>query len=79
VGLASADAARVEKLGRASASALSIHRALQRQPTATAASLSAATALTAATVNNSLVHLERVGIVSELARRQRGRVFSYAR
>jgi Fic family protein len=66
-------------LGRAAASALAIHRVLQRQPIATAASLTAATGLTAATVNKSLVHLERLGVVRELTRRQRGRVFSYAR
>jgi Fic family protein len=77
--LASADVARIEGLGRAAASALAIHRALQRQPIATAASLSAATGLTPATVNKSLVHLQRLGVVVELTRRQRGRVFSYAR
>ena len=33
--------------------------------------------LTPATVNKSLAHLERIGIVSELTNRQRGRVFSY--
>jgi hypothetical protein len=32
-----------------------------------------------ATVNKSLAHLERVGVVAELTRKQRGRVFSYAR
>jgi Fic family protein len=76
--LASADGRRIEGLGRAAASALAIHRVLQRQPIATAASLTAATGLTAATVNKSLVHLERLGVVAELTRRQRGRVFSYA-
>jgi Fic family protein len=75
--LASADVARIEGLGRAAASALAIHRALQRQPIATAASLAAATGLTPATVNKSLVHLQRLGVVVELTRRQRGRVFSY--
>ena len=59
--------------------ALEIHRALQRQPLATAASLAAATKLTPATVNKALVHLERVRVVTELTRKQRGRVFSYAR
>lgn len=53
--------------------------ALQRQPIATAASLASATGLTPATVNKSLAHLERIGVVAELTRRQRGRVFSYAR
>ncbi|MEO6525237.1 MAG: hypothetical protein ABIP93_01295 [Gemmatimonadaceae bacterium] len=33
--------------------------------------------LTPATVNKSLDHLRKLGIVSELTKRQRGRVFSY--
>jgi Fic family protein len=77
--LASADGQRIVGLGRAAASALAIHQALQRQPIATAASLAGATGLTPATVNKSLAHLERVGVVTELTRKQRGRVFSYAR
>ena len=76
--LAAADVRRIEGLGRAASSALAIHRVLQRQPLATAVSLSAATGLTPATVNKSLAHLERLGVVTELTRRQRGRVFSYA-
>jgi len=77
--LTAADSRRIEGLGRAAASALEIHRALQRQPLATAASLAATTKLTPATVNKALVHLEHVGVVTELTRKQRGRVFSYAR
>ncbi|HXU66241.1 MAG TPA: winged helix-turn-helix transcriptional regulator, partial [Casimicrobiaceae bacterium] len=76
--LASADARRIENLGRAARSALAIHRALQRQPIATAASLASATRLTPATVNKSLAHLARLGVVNELTRKQRGRIFSYA-
>ena len=74
-----ADAARIEGLGRAAASALAIHKSLQRQPIATATSLAAATGLTPATVNKALAHLERIGVVTELTSKQRGRVFSYAR
>ncbi len=77
--LTSADALVIEGLGRATASALAIHRALQRQPIATSASLVTVTGLTPATVNKALAHLERVGVVAELTRKQRGRVFSYAR
>jgi Fic family protein len=77
--MASADGRRIEGLGRAAASALTVHRSLQRQPVATAASLSAATGLTAATVNRTLAHLQRSGVVSELTSKQRGRVFSYTR
>jgi Fic family protein len=77
--LASADARRIEALGRATSSALEVHRSLQRQPIATAASLVAATGFTPATVNKTLAHLEKLGLVTELTRKQRGRVFSYAR
>jgi Fic family protein len=77
--LASADSQRIAGLGRAAGSAAAIHRALQRQPIATAASLVAGTGLTPATVNKALAHLERMGVVAELTRKQRGRVFSYAR
>ena len=44
---------------------------------ATAAALGAATDLTPATVNKTLAHLQRLGLVSELTERQRGRVFAY--
>ncbi len=77
--LASADGQRIAGLGRAAASALALHQALQHKPIATAASLSAATGLTPATVNKALAHLERIGVVTELTRKLRGRVFSYTR
>ncbi len=77
--LATADAPPIEALGRPATSALALHRALQRQPIATAASLGAATGLTPATVNKALAHLERIGIVTELTSKRRGRVFCYRR
>jgi Fic family protein len=75
--LVNADRERIAGLGRAAASALEVHQALQRQPIATSAALVKATRLTPATVNKSLAHLERLGIVAEITNRQRGRVFSY--
>jgi Fic family protein len=77
--LATADAIRIERLGRPSASGLAVHRALQKHPISTAASLAAATGLSAATVNKTLLHLRKLRIVSELTNRKRGRVFSYTR
>lgn len=77
--LGNTDARRIEGLGRPASSALAVHRALQRRPIATSSSLCAATRLTPATVNRTLDHLQRLGIVRELTRRKRGRVFSYAR
>jgi Fic family protein len=75
--LVNADRDRIAGLGRAAASALAVHQALQRQPIATSAALVKATRLTPATVNKSLAHLERIGIVGEVTNRQRCRVFSY--
>ena len=77
--LVNSDRDRIAGLGRAAASALTVHQALQRQPIATSAALVKATGLTAATVNKSLAHLEGIGIVGEVTNRQRGRVFSYRR
>ena len=77
--LVNADRDYIAGLGRAAASALTVHQALQRQPIATSAALVKATGLTPATVNKSLAHLERIGIVAELTNRQRGHVFSYRR
>ena len=71
------DRDRIATLGRAAPSALAVHQALQQHPIATSASLVDATYLTPATVNKSLDHLRKLGIVSELTKRQRGRVFSY--
>lgn len=44
--------------------------------TVTSAALVSTSKLTAATVNTSLAHLGRVGVVAELTHRWRGRVFS---
>jgi Fic family protein len=77
--LVNEDRDRIASLGRPAGSASALHQALQRRPIATAATLVADTGLTAATVNKSLAHLERIGVVAELTNRQRGRVFSYRR
>lgn len=77
--LTATDRKRVSNLGRASWSALELHRALERHPIATAGSLVRATGISAATVNKCLVHLERLGIVAELTQRRRSRIFSYVR
>jgi Fic family protein len=73
------DRDRIAKLGRAAPSALAVHQAMQKQPLATSAALVKATRLTPATVNKSLAHLQEIGIVKEMTRRQRDRVFSYRR
>lgn len=77
--LVDADRDRIARLGRAAPSALAVHQAIQHRPISTSASLVEATGLTAATVNKSLAHLGKLGIVKEITSRLRGRVFSYKR
>lgn len=77
--LTEADRERIEGLGRAAASTLDVHRALQRRPIATVGSLIKATGISAATINKCLVHLERLGVVAELTHKRRSRIFSYVR
>jgi Fic family protein len=79
VSLVNKDRDRIAALGRAASSALTVHQALQKQPISTSNSLVEQTKLTPATVNKSLAHLERLGVVQELTNRRRGRVFSYRR
>lgn len=73
------DRDRIAGLGRGAPSALAVHQAMQKQPLMTSAALVKSTRLTPATVNKSLTHLQNLGIVKELTRRQRNRVFSYRR
>ncbi len=77
--LVNADRERIATLGRVSTSVLAVHQALQRQPVATAGALASATQLMPATINKSLAHLEKLGIVGRLNERRRGRVFCYRR
>jgi Fic family protein len=75
--LVNADRDRIAAFGRGAASALAVHRSLQRQPITTAGALVKDTGLALATVNRMLVQLIDAGIVAELTQRQRNRIFSY--
>ncbi len=75
--LAEHDRGTIGQLGRAAPSALAVHHSLQSRPITNTAALVAATGLTPATINRSLVHLERLRVVRRLGNRRRDRVFSY--
>jgi len=77
ISLADRDRKRITGLGRAAESAVKIHRSLLERPMVTSGWLVKKTGLTAATVNKALANLERLGIVREVTRRKRNRVFSY--
>ncbi len=77
--VADQDREKIERLGRAAPSALTVHKVLLQQPIATAGFLAGHTGITPATVNKSLAHLAALGIVRELTQQKRNRIFSYAR
>jgi Fic family protein len=75
--LSSHDRDRISALGRATPSALQVHRALMEHPIGTSSSLVEKTSMTPTTVNKALEHLIRLGIVRELTAQHRNRIFSY--
>lgn len=77
--LSNVDREKISSLGRAAPSAMEVHRAIMERPIATSGWLVEKTGLSPATVNKSLSHMERLGIVQELTAQKRNRLFSYAR
>lgn len=71
------DRGRIQAVGRSAGSALRVHHELQKRPLSTIARLRAATRLTVPTVTKSIGELEKLGIVREVTKRKRDRVFSY--
>ena len=78
IDLSNEDRERIGELGRAATSALLVHRALMEHPITSSGWLVKKTDLSPATVNKTLGHLEKIGIVKELTAKKRNRLFSYA-
>ena len=77
--LSSEDRLKIMELGRPAASILQVHRVLTEHPIATSGLLVEKTGISHATVNKALEHLENLGIVTELTKMKRNRLFSYSR
>lgn len=73
------DKERIAGLGRAASSALRVHWAMTEHPIAPSGWLAEKSGLTPTTVNQSLERLGQLGIIRELTRKQRNRLFSYTR
>lgn len=69
----------IRGLGRPAASALQMHQAMLAHPIAGAQNLVRFTGLSPATANKTLKQLEELGIVEELTRQKRNRLFRYRR
>jgi Fic family protein len=72
-----ADRGHIAKVGDRAGSVLRIHELLQTNPYLTATAAAQRSGLTMPTVNSALAELEKLGIVTEVTGRKRGRVFCY--
>ncbi|MDP2240942.1 MAG: Fic family protein [Burkholderiales bacterium] len=77
IGLFHDDRERVEKIGRASASALRLHQALQEKVMLSIPGAAKRLGLSQPTVTASMRHLEQLGIVRERTGRRRNRMYVY--
>jgi Fic family protein len=77
--LAAADEKRIQGIGKASGSALRVHRALQVRPLISIANASKQLNLTFPTVTASFNHLAKLGIVRETTGGKYGRLHAYGR
>jgi Fic family protein len=75
--LSVSDRDKISSLGRAAVSAFRVHRAFMERPIATSGRVVKSTGITSATVNKSLRHLEKLGIISELTAKKRNRIYGY--
>jgi len=77
--MAAEDEQQIRSLGRASASALRVHRLLQSQPMLSIAVTVQKLGLTVPTVTSAFQHLVNLGIVVETTGRRYRRVFAYGK
>lgn len=77
-GLFREDQRRIRGVGRGADSALRIHESLERRAIATIGSLAAVTKLSVPTVTKAINSLRRLGMVREVTKKKRGRVFVYS-
>ena len=73
------DSIRVQRLGKASGTAVQVHSYLQANPVSAIRNIAAGISKTLPAVAQALAHLQHLGIVSEATGRRRNRIFVYQR
>lgn len=71
------DRRRIQALGRPASSALRLHEFFQKRPLLSITVAAEALQMSFPTVTNAVQHLQKLGIVTELTGKQRGRMFAY--
>lgn len=77
VDIFASDEKRIQQLGKAAGSAIRVHNVLQRVPILTVARATELTGVSSPTATSALNRLERMGIVQQLPKIGRAKVFSY--
>lgn len=75
--LAQADRAKIQKIGRASGSALRVHQAFLQRPIISIPKICEISGLWTTSVTNVIKHLETLGIVKEMTGSKRNRLYKY--
>ena len=78
VDLFEADRRRIESLGKAAGSALRVHHAMQQTPIFSIATTAERTSVSIPTATSALRHLESLGIVAQLEKKGRAKLFAYS-
>jgi len=73
------DRRRIETLGRVAPSVLRLHQLLQSKPLISIGNAAALTQLTIPTITTAFKHLESLGMVRELTKKRRNRLFTYVK
>lgn len=71
------DQEKISKLGRAAESALRVHAFMRKRPLVSIATIAEGLEMSFPTVNASLKHLSKLGIVKETTGKKRSRLFTY--
>ncbi len=71
------DRERIQKLGKASGTAIQVHAYLQAQPVSSIRKIASGISKTVAPVAEALHNLQQMGIVNEVTGRRRNRIFVY--
>lgn len=79
VSLAEEDRKRIQTIGKAAGSALRVHQALLHRPIISIPKTCERTGLWPTSATTAIHHLERIGMVEEVTRSRRNRVYKYVR
>ena len=77
INLINDDEAKVNNIGRASSTALTVYRCFVKNPILNAGAIQNQSSLSTATIHSSLENLVTLGILEEVSQKKRNKIFAY--